>query len=172
MKTRNLVIMALFVAIGYVLHAISPAIGQGGIRPDFSLMMMFLGILLFPEKKSVLLLGLATGLISALTTSFPGGQIPNIIDKLVTAFAFYGMFLLVRQNRHIVTIVILTSVGTLISGLTFITSAYLIVSLPGPFTVIFMQAVPMAIVINSVIMAVLYPTVYTIAKRAKLLQLA
>lgn len=172
MKTKNLVVMALFIAIGYVLHAVVPGIGQAGMKPDFSLIMMFLGILLFPDRKSVLLLGLATGLVSGLTTTFPGGLVPNIIDKFVTGFAFYGLFLLIKQNRHIVTIVVLSAVGTLISGLTFLGSAFLIVGLPGPFTVLFNMVVLPTMAFNAAVMLVLYPIVVTIAKRAKFVSFA
>ncbi|MFP3361766.1 tryptophan transporter, partial [Planococcus sp. SIMBA_143] len=68
-----------------------------GMKPDMMLTMMFLGIILFPAKKNVLLLGLLTGVISGLTTQFPGGFLPNLIDKPVTAFVFYGLFLATKK---------------------------------------------------------------------------
>ncbi len=47
MKTKELVIMALFAAIGAVLHSIMPLV-LFGMKPDMMLVMMFMGILLFP----------------------------------------------------------------------------------------------------------------------------
>ncbi|XYY60229.1 tryptophan transporter [Bacillus velezensis] len=47
MKTKELVIMALFAAIGAVLHSIMPPV-LFGMKPDMMLVMMFMGILLFP----------------------------------------------------------------------------------------------------------------------------
>ena len=55
MNTKNIVILALLAGIGVVLHTVMPSFL--GIKPDMMLAMMFLGIILIPEIKSVLLLG-------------------------------------------------------------------------------------------------------------------
>ena len=56
MKTRVLVLLSLLVGMGAVLHAVMPGI-LGGMKLDLMLTMMFLGIILFPERKNVLLVG-------------------------------------------------------------------------------------------------------------------
>ena len=66
---------------------------NGGMKPDFMLTMMFIGIFLFPDKRSVFLLALTTGVISGLFSSVPSGFIPNVVDKLVTAFVIYALSL-------------------------------------------------------------------------------
>ncbi|KAB2337134.1 tryptophan transporter [Cytobacillus depressus] len=168
MNTKNLVALALLVGMGAVLHAVVPGFFLG-MKPDMMLTMMFLGIVLFPDKKSVLLLGITTGLIAALTTSFPGGQIPNIIDKPVSAFIFLGLYLAVRKfNNSIVSVAILTALGTIVSGIAFLTSALLIVGLPGPFTALFGAVVLPAAAVNTIAMIVLYPVAQSIIKRTKL----
>ena len=112
MNTKNLVSLSLLVAIGAVLHAVIPPIFLG-MKPDMMLTMMFLGIILFPEIKSVMLIAIVTGAISALTTGFPGGQLPNIIDKPVTALVFFSLFLMLGKFRNsIISVAILTAVGT------------------------------------------------------------
>src|SRR5690625_7371813 len=83
MNTRNLVLLSLLVGIGTVLHAMVPPI-LFGMKPDMLLSMMFLGILLIPKVKYVVLLSILTGIVSALTTGVPGGQISNVIDKPIT----------------------------------------------------------------------------------------
>jgi hypothetical protein len=168
MNTKNLVALALLVGIGAVLHAVIPGIFLG-MKPDMMLAMMFLGIILFPDFKSVLLLGIVTGLISGITTTFPGGLIPNIIDKFVTSFVFFGLFLSLNKFRHsIVSVAILTAVGTIISGTAFLTSAYFIVGLPGAFTGLFAAVVLPAAVINTIAMIIIYPIALSIVKRTKL----
>jgi hypothetical protein len=168
MNTKNLVALALLVGIGAVLHAVIPGIFLG-MKPDMMLAMMFLGIILFPDFKSVLLLGIVTGLISGITTTFPGGLIPNIIDKIVTSFVFFGLFLSLNKFRNsIVSVAILTAVGTIISGTAFLTSAYFIVGLPGAFTGLFAAVVLPAAVINTIAMIVIYPIALSIVKRTKL----
>lgn len=172
MNTRTLVILSLFVAIGAALHFIMPGIYMG-MKPDTMLAMMFLGIALFPDKKNVLLLGLVTGLLAGLTSSFPGGLIPNLIDKPVTAFVFFGLYLLIAKNMsNLIGVSILTGIGTIVSGTVFLTSAYLIVGLPGPFAALFGSVVIPATIMNAIAMFVLFPIVKTILKRTNLMQQA
>ncbi|MBO0993620.1 tryptophan transporter [Bacillus sp. SD088] len=164
MKTKILVILSMLLGIGTVLHLVMP--GTWAIKPDMMLAMMFLGIALFPNKKNVLLLGIATGLLTALTTSFPMGQIPNIIDKPITAFVFYGLFLLLSKKlSKQLSLTILSVVCTIVSGTIFLGSAYLLFELPGPFLALFASAVLPAMVLNAIILFILYPLVITILKR-------
>lgn len=165
MNTKSLVSMALLVGIGAVLHTVIPPIY--GIKPDLMLTMMFLAIILFPQIKNVIILGIVTGLISAMTTGFPGGQIPNVIDKIVTAIVFYLLFMLVKKvSKSIVSIGVLTVIGTLISGIIFLGSAYLIVGLPGAFLTLFGVAVLPAMAANTIIMVIIYPIVSGILKKS------
>ncbi len=168
MNTKNLVALSLLVGMGTVLHAVVPGLFLG-MKPDMMLTMMFLGIILFPDRKSVLLLGLVTGLISGLTTTFPGGLFPNIIDKFVTAIMFFGLFLAITKiYKSIISVAILTAVGTIISGIVFLSSAYFIVGLPGPFAALFATIVLPASAINTVVMIILHPVAQSIVKRTKL----
>ncbi|MBU8768041.1 tryptophan transporter [Cytobacillus oceanisediminis] len=170
MNTKNLVALSLLVGMGAVLHAVVPGFFLG-MKPDMMLTMMFLGIILFPDSKSVLLLGLVTGLISGLTTTFPGGLIPNIIDKPVTAFTFFVLFLSLKNFRkNIISAAVLTAAGTIVSGIVFLTSAYLIVGLPGPFTALFAAVVLPAAAVNTAAMVILYPVAQSISNRTKLTQ--
>lgn len=167
MNTRVLVSLSLFIGIGAALHAVIPGFFFG-MKPDMMLLMMFLAILAFPDKKNVLLLGIVTGLISGLTTTFPGGLLPNIIDKIITSLVFYGIFLLLKKYiTNAATAAILTAVGTIISGTVFLTSALLIVGLPGgaAFTGLFLAVVLPAVAINGVCMIVIYPIIQTILRR-------
>lgn len=168
MKTKELVIMALFVGIGAALHLIIPGIGAGGMKPDFSLLMMFLAIILFPDKKNVILLGLATGIISGLTTSVPGGFFPNIIDKCISAFAFYGLFLLVKRNRSVISNAILTAVGTIISGTVFLSAVSLFIGLNEAFLFMFATIVLPTAILNTIAMIIVCPIVIKILKRSNM----
>lgn len=170
MNTKVLVILSLFVGIGAVLHAVVPPI-LFGVKPDMLLAMMFLGIILFPQAKYVLLLSLATGVISALTTAAPGGQIANMIDKPVTALIILGIFLFLNKKiRTTVTAPVLTAIGTIISGSIFLTVVSILAGLPeGGFISLFVTVVLPAAVVNTIIMIILYPIVQNIMKRSKLI---
>ncbi|WP_433957563.1 tryptophan transporter [Cytobacillus horneckiae] len=168
MKSKNLVALALLAGMGVVLHAITPGIIMG-LKPDMMLTMMFLGIILFPDKKSVLLMGLVTGLLSGLTTTFPGGLFPNLIDKFATAFIFFGLLMLLKKIKaQSVVAIVLTAIGTIISGIIFLTSAYFIVGLPDAFLAMFALGVLPAAGFNTVLMIILYPIAQSISKRTKL----
>ncbi|MBA2872004.1 LytS/YehU family sensor histidine kinase [Anoxybacillus calidus] len=170
MNTRVLVSLALLVGIGSVLHAVIPGFFFG-MKPDMMLTMMFLGILLFPSKKTVGLLGIVTGIISGMTTSFPGGLLPNMIDKPITAIVFAALFLLVKKySQSIIAAAILTAVGTVVSGAVFLTAALLLVGLPGgaTFSSLFIAVVLPAVVVNTIAMVMIYPIVQSIFKRANL----
>ncbi|WP_164215064.1 tryptophan transporter [Virgibacillus sp. YIM 98842] len=168
MNTRILVILSLLVGIGAVLHAVVPPI-LFGVKPDMILAMMFLGIILFPKLKYVVILALATGVISALTTAAPGGQIANFIDKPITALVFFALFLLIRNKvKGHISAPVLTAVGTMVSGSIFLSIALFIVGLmEGGFIALFIGVVLPAAAVNTLIMAVVYPIVQGILKRSR-----
>ncbi|WP_163101694.1 tryptophan transporter [Peribacillus alkalitolerans] len=168
MNTKTLVSLSLLVGIGAALHTIVPGFFLG-MKPDMMLTMMFLGIILFPEKKNVLLLGIVTGLISAITTTFPGGFLPNIIDKFLTAFLFLGLLLVINKlQKSIFTVGLLTAIGTIISGVIFLGSAFALVGLPGPFVGLFAAVVLPAAAVNTITMIVIYPIVKGIVNKTKI----
>ncbi|KIL47333.1 tryptophan transporter [Jeotgalibacillus campisalis] len=169
MNTRTLVALSLFAGIGATLHLLLP--GTLSMKPDMSLLMMFLGILLFPGVKNVLLIGIATGLLSGLTTTFPAGFLPNLIDKPISAFVFYGMVLLTaKYSKTVIGAAVLASAGTIISGVIFLGSAAILVGIPAPIMALIVTAVLPATVLNGVLMGVMYPVVQSILKRSSLMQ--
>ncbi|PLT31222.1 tryptophan transporter [Peribacillus deserti] len=169
MNTKTLVSLSLLVGIGAALHLIIPGFFLG-MKPDLMLIMMFLGIFLFTEKKNVLLLALLTGIISGLTSTFPGGLLPNIIDKFVTAFVIYFIYVAVKKSSSVYAVCALTGAGTLISGAVFLGSALLISGLPGSagFLGLYSVVVLPAAVFNLAAMAIIYPMVSKILKRTSL----
>lgn len=181
MNTKTLVFLALFVGIGAVLHAVVPPIL--GMKPDLALVMMFLGIMLFPKKENVFLISVATGVISAITTGFPGGQIPNLVDKPITGFAFFFLFLgltkvvstltkykILNKVGTVFNAGLLTAMGTLISGTIFLGTALLLVGLPGgaTFSILFLTVVLPTTAVNTALMVLIYPIALNVAKRSNL----
>jgi len=163
-QTKTLVALSLLVGIGAVLHLAIPGI-IFNIKPDMMLTMMFLGIVFFPTKKNVLLLGVVTGVISGLTTNFPGGLLPNMIDKPLTAFIFFSLFLMIKERFNTITgVALLTSVGTIISGAIFLTSALVIVGLPASILLLFSTVVLPATLINTITILIIYPVMKTVLK--------
>ncbi|ASK60864.1 tryptophan transporter [Virgibacillus phasianinus] len=168
MNTRVLIILSLFVGIGAVLHTVVPAM-LFGMKPDMLLSMMFLGIMLFPKLKYVIIVSIVTGVVSALTTLAPGGQIANLIDKPITGLLFFGLFLLIKNMvNEKIGAPILTGIGTIISGSIFLFSALYIVGLmDGIFTVLFLTIVLPTATVNAIVMIVVYPIVQKIMKRSQ-----
>ncbi|MEN2767714.1 tryptophan transporter [Ornithinibacillus xuwenensis] len=167
MNTRVLVILSLLVGIGAALHFVMPSIY--GVTPDMMLAMMFLGIMLFPKFQYVVVLAITTGVLSALTTQAPGGQIANMVEKPITAIVFFALFLLIKDRANIrFSAPILTAIGTLISGSIFLGLAlYVIGLMEGAFLLAFATAVLPAAGLNTVLMIIIYPVVQQILRRSK-----
>ena len=169
MKTKDLVLLALFMGIGAVLHIIAPPI-LFGMKPDIMLPMMFLGILIFPKANYVLVLSIATGVISALTTAVPGGQISNLVEKPITAFVFFGLLMLVpKQLDKKIIAPVLAALGTIVSGSVFLSMALFVIGqMPGSFIALFVAVVLPATLFNVVFTIILYPIVKSILQRSKM----
>ena len=128
-NTKKMIINPILIAVGVVLHVVSPTFGVA--QPDFALAMLFIIILINKDYKSALFSGVIIGIFTAITTKTVGGQLPNIIDKVVTASIAYLMLIPLRDrvNKNIQAI-ILFIVGTFISGTVFLTSMIAIVGIP------------------------------------------
>lgn len=167
MNTKNLVLMALLVSVGAALYVIIPGF-SGGMKPDFMLTMMFIGILLFPNVKSVFLLAVTTGVISGLFSTFPGGFVPNILDKFITAFVFLAFVLILKKIVQKLPVAIaLCAGGTVLSGTVFLSSAIFIIGADIPFGILFTTVVLPAMLLNGVAFTFIYPIVLTLVRRSK-----
>jgi hypothetical protein len=167
MNLRKLTMSSLLLSIGMILRYIAPPI-LFGMKPDIALGMMFIAILLADDYKITLIVGLAAGLLAAATTNFPGGQIPNVIDKLITCNIVYFIILTLKKIlNHQILIGIVSLLGTVISGTIFLASASVIVGLPGgaSFTTLFLTVVLPATLVNTIACMFLYNAVYLANKR-------
>ncbi len=165
MNTKNLTLMALLVSVGAALYLVIPGYGEG-MKPDFMLTMMFIGIFLFPDVRSVFLLGATTGVISGIFTSFPGGFIPNIIDKFITAFVVFAVIVLLRKAaNHLVVSTIIACCGTLLSGTIFLSVAIFVMGAKVPFGLLFVTVVLPTIAMNGIVFFIIYPIIKKLLKR-------
>lgn len=128
-NTKKMIVNAILIAIGAVLHVASPSFGVA--QPDFALAMLFIVILINRDYKSALFSGIIIGVFTAMTTKTVGGQLPNIIDKVITANVAYLLLLPLRDrvNKNIQAIILLI-VGTFVSGSVFLISMIVIVGIP------------------------------------------
>lgn len=152
-NTKQLVTNSLLLAVGFLLHYLTPAIGLP-MQIDSSLITMILVINLNKNNFSTCLAGgIATGIFSGLTSKFPLGFIPNIIDKISTAIAVYLLIKLLDKTAlsSKIKAIVVNAVGTLVSGIVFLASALLLVGLPAPFSVLFITVVIPATVVNTIV---------------------
>lgn len=172
MKLRQSILCSLLLAIGYILHLlITPFLG--GMKPDLLLSMLFISLLLVDNFQVNIQTGILAGLIAAATTTFPGGQIPNIIDKLAVTLFLIVVLKLLRQRIPLAISAAITALaGTLVSGSVFLLSALAIAGLPTSFISLFVVVVLPATVVNTVIttglVIVLRPALSTTRVRALL----
>jgi hypothetical protein len=166
-NTKTLVMNALLLGVGAMLHQITPALGLP-MQPDFALAMLFIIIILNDGNyKTTLISGIVTGIFTAMTTKFPGGQLPNLIDKIVTAHIIFLLILLINKilkemddrKKRLIQCFIILPIGTFVSGSLFLGSALMIVGLPAPFIALFTTVVLPAVVINLAVGVTLYKIV-------------
>ena len=159
MDLRELVQISLLLGAGFVLRLIIPGYGAG-MKPDVMLIMLFIIIFMKREFSPTLAAGMVAGMIAALTTSFPAGQIPNIIDKSITSiFVLILVKMLADKAPGFITLGAIGFVGTIFSGTVFLTTALVLTGIPAPFMVLFTTVVVPAAIINTVGIVVLYPIV-------------
>ncbi|EEU13410.1 hypothetical protein HMPREF0078_0109 [Anaerococcus vaginalis ATCC 51170] len=120
MKTKTITQASILLAIGTILHLIPGFVGM--VKPDFMLVCVFTIIILNKDFKMSLAVGLAGGILAGITTSAPGGFVPNIIDKIISSlFVYFSVkFLEKIKIENIFSIGSLYFLGTAISGLVFL----------------------------------------------------
>ena len=151
-NTKQLVTNSLLLAVGFLLHYVTPAIGLP-MQIDFSLITMILVINLNKNNfGSCIASGVATGIFSGITSKFPLGLMPNILDKIMTTIFVYLLIRLLDKTTlsSKIKAIAVNAVGTLVSGVVFLASALLLVGLPAPFGVLFTTVVLPAIVVNTI----------------------
>lgn len=141
-------------ALGLVLHLMVPGVFFG-VKPDFLLSMMFISLMIVDDSKEALLIGVAGGIMSALTTGFPGGQIPNFIEKIITSLAVFYMIKTMNKNFSIPKIILIFALGTMISGTMFLTIALTMTKQLNLFIPSY-PAVLVAMAINAILGVFLY----------------
>lgn len=171
MNIKKIIINSLFLGIGVMLHQISPPI-LFGMKPDFSLVMLFIIMIINEDYKTCISAGIVAGILAAATTTFPGGQLPNVVDRFITTNV---MFLLLKPFRaalnNQVKIIASSIVGTLVSGTVFLTSASLMVGLPASFSVLFLSVVLPACLINTITASVIFNALNAALKRGAIKQI-
>ena len=166
MDIKKMTINAILIAIGAILHQITPPIVS--MQPDLALAMLFIIIIINKDYKTTLISGIIMGIFTALTTKFPGGQLPNIIDKIVTSHIIFFTILPFRNKiKDITKISICLPIGTIVSGLVFLLSAQIIVGLPGDFIVLVKMVVIPATIINTILGIILFRAVDIAIKATK-----
>ena len=174
-KTKKMITNALLLGIGAILHQITPALGLP-MQPDFALVMLFIIMILNRgDYKTSLIAGIITGIFTGMTTKFPGGQLPNMIDKIITVNLVFLIIISINKlkvlksmtenKRRIVESIIVFPIGTLISGVTFLLFANILVGLPAGFTSLFILIVLPSMVINLIVGLMIFKIISTSMKR-------
>jgi ABC-type multidrug transport system fused ATPase/permease subunit len=165
MSIKKIIINSLFLGIGAVLHQITPPILLG-MKPDFSLAMLFIIMVLNEDYKTCLTAGIVAGILAAATTTFPGGQLANIVDKLITTNVMFLVLMPLRNAfNNQIKVIIASVIGTLVSGTAFLTVALITVGLPANFRVLFLSVVLPACLINGVAGTVIFNALNVALKR-------
>lgn len=122
MNLRHMLKATLLLALGLILHTITPSF-LGMMKPDFMLCMMFISLYDTKKAPEALIIIVISGLLSGITSQMPYGLLSNFIDKLLTGFIIFKAAKKYRNK------VVLTFIGTLISGIIFLSLSMILVPL-------------------------------------------
>src|SRR5690554_5795719 len=161
---KKLTVSGILLSVGFILHQIAPA-GLGAVTFDYMTAILFIIIAINKDFKTSLVAGIAAGIIAALTTKFPGGQVPNIIDKIVVAMFVYFLVRLIANLPEGIGMGIIGLFGTIVSGSVFLGSASILVGLPGAFSALFISVVLPTAISNIFVCAFLYKLITTSIKK-------
>lgn len=153
MNIKKMTMSAILIAIGFLLHQITPGIPfLGGMKMDFLLVMLFFSIFMMDSYREVLAVSLVCGIISALTTTFPGGQVANLFDKVITgAVVFQVNVLLKNHMKSIYRVTLIGLIGTVLSGAIFLSIGLLVSGAPISFISLFIGIVLPTSVLNAIL---------------------
>ncbi len=153
MNTRKMTLSAILMAVGYILHQIVPGIPfLGGMKMDFLLVMMFFSIFMMDTYREVLAVAMVCGIISAMTTTFPGGQIANLVDKLITGSLVYFVYNNVAKSLpKTIKVSVIALLGTIVSGGIFLSVGLQVSGAPISFLDLFIAIVLPTSVLNMVL---------------------
>ncbi|MDY3006883.1 tryptophan transporter [Anaerococcus sp. AGMB00486] len=120
MKTRTITQSAILLAIGTILHLIPGFVNM--VKPDFMLVCVFTIIIANKDIKTALAVGVAGGILAGITTSAPGGFVPNFVDKVISSLFVYAGSKFIAENKigSLVSKGALYFLGTCLSGLIFL----------------------------------------------------
>ncbi|WP_026894599.1 tryptophan transporter [Clostridiisalibacter paucivorans] len=164
MDLRKNILTALLLAIGFILHQVMPG-AIGSMKFDLMLAFIFVSIFINREFKNVILTALLGGIITALTTAFPGGQIANIVDKIITCLVIYLLVLIAEKVKfNQISVGIISFIGTIVSGSVFLGTALFLVGLPAPFLALFVGIVIPTSITNIFITLIVYNAVKSTLK--------
>ncbi|MCT4585433.1 MAG: tryptophan transporter [Peptostreptococcaceae bacterium] len=162
MDLRKNILTALLLSIGFILHSIIPGI-LTGMKFDLLLSMIFVSIIINKDLKNTIVAALLGGFLSAISTTFPGGQIPNMLDKIITCFVIYLIVKYLKINNYFLSSIV-GFIGTLVSGGVFLYSAKIIVGLPAPFSILFTSIVIPTAITNAIVTLFVYKAVASAIK--------
>jgi hypothetical protein len=163
-NVKKLTISGILLSVGFILHQLAPA-GIGAVTFDYMTAILFIIIVINKDFQTSLVAGIAAGIIAALTTKFPGGQIPNIIDKVTVAVFVYFLMRVIDTLPQDIKMGIIGLLGTIVSGSVFLGSAAIIAGLPGTFSALFIGVVLPTAVSNIFVCALLYRVVTSSIKK-------
>ncbi|SHF04537.1 tryptophan transporter [Clostridium fallax] len=169
MNTKKMLLTSLFLSIGLLINQIMPPLFLG-IKPDTTLIFLFIILIINKDYKSAFLAGIISGIFAALTTTFPLGQIPNIIDKFLTAnIMFLFIYILKNKINKFTCFLLTTTLGTLISGSIFLISGMFLAGFNIPFFITFFSIIVPSSIANTILGILLYRVLKLSLKKSNII---
>lgn len=154
--TRRISHLSILLALGLVLNLSVQFFAISGMKVDFVVVMLCISLLNAESLQEALIAGIAYGILTALTTTFPFGQVANLIDKLIVSVVlFYAKNFFKISLKDKTKLLTYGIVGTILSGSIFLFIALLIGNSLNMFSLLFATVVIPSAIGNSIVIILL-----------------
>ncbi len=153
--TRRISHLSILLALGLVLNMAVQAFSIQGMKVDFIVVMLCISILDAESFKEAVMIGISYGVLTGLTTSFPFGQVANLIDKIIVSMMLYSTisFLNLKIDNK-VSLAIYAAFATVLSGALFLSIALAMAKNTELFLFLFMTVVLPSMIGNSIVIII------------------
>ena len=160
MKLMDIFDVIFLLVAGALYHLVFPGIPiAGGMKPDVSLAILFILIILKKDFRLIILSAIILGVMTTMTSSLVDGAWINLVEKILTATLVYYFAKFINSKYNLedtYPVLLISSLGAVISAFIFIIMTYIFGVMPGPIPVLLQKIIIPSAILNIGATYVLY----------------
>lgn len=153
MNVKQSVKAMMILTLGFVLNTVIPPFLLG-MKPDFLLVFMFVALNFVEKPKDIMIIIILAMIFAAVSSVMAGGFIANAVDKCITGCLY--VIVTQRMNRNLITETVTVIIGTMVSGIIFLLTLFVLGFLPSIPVALFITIVLPTALLNGLLSYILY----------------